>query len=187
MKKFIIITLAVLVMTSCATLKQNIEARKNLKNCKYELVTVKLKKVDLDGISVKSLYFDLHLKITNTTKSEVALDRVEGNIFLDRYQTSKISHKKFVRIKPSQSAVEVIEIMVPFKQAVKSLGRKPDKIIVKAKVFVNIMIGSFSLRTPISIEVTKAFPIPYDEIEKIIRKNAKNIKKTIKSKIRKFF
>ncbi|MCP4137163.1 MAG: hypothetical protein GY754_39710 [bacterium] len=33
--------------------------------------------------------FDLHLKITNTTKSEVALDHVEGDIFLDRYQTSK--------------------------------------------------------------------------------------------------
>lgn len=175
MKRLLLLPLLLipfLTQISCSTLDLNAQARKNLAKCKFEFERVELKKVNISGLKVRSLDLDVFLKITNKAASDVALDHLEGEIYLDDFKASKISHKRFVRIKPGKTVIEPVEVHVPFADALKGLGHKPEYIIVKAKVYVNIMIGSYTFPTPFDVSVEQKFKVPYDEIEKQLKKAA---------------
>ncbi len=169
-KALILIALLSLFSTSCGTLQQNIQARKNLAKCKYDFKKLELVKVSLKGLKPKWVHFDGYLEITNRAGSEVALDRVEGDIYLDRYKTSKISHPRFVRIPAGEKKTEKIRLKVDFGKTLKAASRRPENITIEAKVYMTIMIGTITLKTPIAITVKQTFPIPWGEIKKQVKK-----------------
>jgi hypothetical protein len=152
---------------SCSTLDQNVLARKNLAKCKFEVSSVEPTKVDYSGLNIKSVDFIVNLKITNKSNGEVALDHVEGEIFLDSTKAATIAHKNLVRIPAGKSKVEPINVSVPFSKTVSAIGKLPKDITIAAKLYVNIMIGSFTLPTPIVVEAKHTMPIPYDKIKKM--------------------
>lgn len=183
-----IMIFAVIFAAGCGTINQNIQARKNLSKCKYDLERIELKKVNLKGLEIRSIDFTGYLKITNTTTGEVALDYIDGDIYLDKYKTSTLAHNRLLRIKAGASVVEELLLQVPFESALKALGHRPADITVVARLHMNLLIGSFTLPTPIVIEVRKKFPIPYDKIEDAIVKQTKNINgNTVKKKLKKIF
>ncbi|TAL35424.1 MAG: hypothetical protein EPN93_10350 [Spirochaetes bacterium] len=182
-------------MLSCGTVDQNIRARKNIEKCKFELNDLKLNRIEFNGIAPKQADFDLFLKITNPTEDDVVLDRVEADIYLDRDKTTSIEHKKFLRLKGKDSAIEKIDLSLPASALFKLAGKRPETVTVDAKVFVNILIGSFTLETSISVPVKKTFPIPWDKIDAEIdtmkggavdkaEDKARDLKKDIKKKFR---
>jgi len=180
-----IISVPIFLGASCSILDQNINARKNLANCKYELQKVVPTGIKLDGLKLKSVDFDFYLKITNTAKSDVALDRIEADIYLDDNKVANASHKQFVRIKPSKSATEIFSSEVPFASIIKAIGKKPKDIIIVAKVYVSLLIGEHTIKTNYSITVKQKFPIPYKKINKLIKEEAKKAVKSLKGKSKK--
>jgi len=169
-KAALIISSILLFATACGTLQQNLDARKNLAKCKYKFRQIKLVKVSLSGIKPKWVHFDAFLDITNNAPSEVALDRVTGDIFLDRYKTSQIKHKHFIRIQPGATKTEKIRLKVDFGKTLKAASKRPEKIILEAKVYMPIMIGTYTLKTPYSMKARASFPIPWKEIGRQVKK-----------------
>ncbi|HPB80929.1 MAG TPA: hypothetical protein PK200_02695 [Spirochaetota bacterium] len=166
---YLLIPCLVFIFTTCATLQENLALRKSLANCKYEFQKVEVANVEIDGIKVKKVNFNVFLKITNTAKVDAALDHIEGSIFLDSHKTADLSHRRFLRINKGQSVVEKFDVGVPLASAISSLGRKPDNIIVDAKVYVNIVIGNHTIKSPVAVQVRQSFPIPYDRIYSVVR------------------
>lgn len=162
-----------LLLSSCQTLQQNLDARKNLSKCKYEFKKIKLKGIDISGAKVRTANFDLYLKITNNAATDVALDRVEGDVYLDKNKTMRLSHEKFIRIKPNKSVVEPIALNVPILKAVRSLGHKPKYLTIKAKVYATLMIGGTKISSPYPFKVNKRFRIPWGKIQRQLKKEGK--------------
>jgi len=182
-KAAVSISLILLFATACGTLQQNIDARKNLAKCKYKFRKIELVKVSFKGIKPKWVHFDAFLDITNKAKSEVALDSITGDIFLDRYKTSQIQHKHFVRIQPGEIKTEKVRLKVDFGKTLKAASKRPEKITLQAKVYMTIMIGSYTLKTPFAIKVRATFPIPWKEITRQAKKQGgKAIRKLGKKK-----
>lgn len=179
---FVLLPIVFILTTGCSTIKQNVDARKNLVNCKYEFEKLEPVDVTLNGLSVENVNFDVYLKIINTTKSDAALDRVEGDVLLDALKMTDIDHKKFLRIRASETVVDKISIGVALNNAIKSLGKKPETITVSAKVYVSLLIGDSTIETPIAITVTKTFPIPYDKINEMVEQKKNQGINTIKAK-----
>jgi hypothetical protein len=100
MKSFRIFAgLAVILVTSCATVQQNIDARTFLAKCRYEYAGVKVTGVRFStGILIDSVDLDVKVKITNTTDRDVALDHAELSFFLDSNRVLDAAHREFVRI-----------------------------------------------------------------------------------------
>jgi LEA14-like dessication related protein len=169
-KTAIFVSMIALTIISCATVDQNIKARKDLEKCRYDLDSIEVVDVKLDGAQIKDADFNIYLKITNTTDGDVALDSVDGDLYLDDAKTTDIIHKNFVRIKKGQSSVEKIYVSVPVGSVMKLLGHKPENITVDARVKVNILIGSHTLETPFVAHVKKTFPIPWDRINEMFQK-----------------
>lgn len=150
-------------------------------------------------IKINHVLFDLYLKIKNTTDHEVVLDHLEADIYIDKTKVSKVNHKKFTRINPGKESVEKINVKVPFDEMKGFYLKKPKTITFDAKVYVNILIGDYTLETPWVISIKKTILIPYNKIQKIIDKKKneivnKYIKKrkirlkiNIKKKLRKLF
>lgn len=176
--------------SGCSTVDQNINARKNLAKCKFDLEKLALNRVNFTGIEPKNADFDIYLKITNPNNDDVVLDRIDADIFLDQTKTTTINHKKFLRIKGGTSETEKLELTLPGSAIIKLAGKKPENITVDATAYVNIIIGSYTLQTSIKVKVKKTFPIPYDKIKEAIEKkksetiNSGGIKKTIMNKIK---
>lgn len=155
---------------ACSTVDQNIKARKNIEKCKFEFNDLKVNKIEFEGISPKQVDFDVFLKITNPTEDDVVLDQVDADIYLDGKKTTTINHKKFMRIKGKESAIEKIELNLPGAELLNLVGKRPETMTVDAKIFVNVLIGSVTLETNIAVPVKKTFPIPWDKIDEQIAK-----------------
>lgn len=179
MKKIIMLLLLALVFVSCESIQENIDARRNLSKCKYQFIRVEPKSIKLDKANLKEINFNALFKITNTTKTDVAMDHIAGTIYLDNHKTATFSHKKFVKINPGKSSTETISLNVPFIEAMKSLGGKPKYIVFKAKVYMNLIIGKYTVNTNIPIDLEQKVAIPYSTIKKLIQKEAK---KAVKNK-----
>jgi len=181
MKKTVIAVFAaalILPLTSCKTLQDNFNARKNLSKCKYEFIKIEPKSVSLSGIKLKNVNFDALFRITNTAKTDVAMDRITGTIYLDNNRAATLTHKKFLKIKKETSAVEPISITIPFKSAMKALGHMPKYITFDLMVDMTIIIGKYNVGTSIPIEVKIKKKVPYNTIRKLMLKQAK---KSLKS------
>ncbi|HON79940.1 MAG TPA: hypothetical protein PK544_15725 [Spirochaetota bacterium] len=166
---YLTIPLLCIIFTSCAALQENLALRSSLAKCKYEFQKVEVASIEIDGIKVKKVNFNVFLKITNTAKVDAALDHIEGSIFLDNHKTADIAHRRFLRINKGQSVVEKFDVGVPLASAISSLGRKPNNIIVDAKVYVNVVIGNHTIKSPVTVQVRQSFPIPYDRIYSLVR------------------
>jgi hypothetical protein len=176
--KFLILGLIGLVLASCATVKQNIDARAYLAKCKYEYAGIKATAVHFSsGVLIESVDFDVLVKITDTTDRDVALDHAEFSFFLDKNPILDLAHKKFTRIAPAASSTEAIAVGIPFAGIVKSLGHRPEKIGVKAKLWVTLLIGKDTWETPIVIPVEVELPIPYDQIDAFVAEKQKQLEK----------
>jgi len=172
--KRLLLLLAVLcgfVLSSCETLKQNIDARANLAKCQYELSGVELKQVNFGaGPSVDSLALDVLVKVTNKAGTDVAIDHVDGTVLLDKNEIVRLTHKKFSRIAPNVTLVEPVAVTLPFKGIINQIGKRPETIGVKARIWVVLLVGSATLETPIAFDVEINVPVPYDAIQSALDK-----------------
>ncbi len=188
MKRLLFPVLSLIMLSalfSCKSIQENIDARKNLTKCKYEFIKIEPVSVTLDGVKLKSVQFDAKFRITNTTKTDVAMDKISGTILLDNNQAGTLTHARYVKIKKGASAVEPISISIPFKSAMKALGHMPKYITFDLKVYMNLIIGKYNLGASIPVNVKIKTPVPYDTIKKMMVKQAK---KSLKSgAFKKFF
>lgn len=74
MRSRFLLLLAPLFLLGCASLQQNIDARKLLTECKYEYAGVKLDEISFSGIVPQSADLIVKVKITNPNSRPVALD-----------------------------------------------------------------------------------------------------------------
>jgi hypothetical protein len=177
-KTLILLGLAGLLSASCATVKQNIDARTYLAKCKYEYAGLKVTGVRFSsGTLIESVDFDAMLKITDTTDRDVALDHADLAFSLDGDPVLEVAHKNFVRIAPSASSTEAIAVDIPFSGIVKSLGRRPEKLGIKAKLWVTLLVGKDTWETPIVIQAEAELPIPYDQIDAFVAERQKELEK----------
>jgi hypothetical protein len=177
MKKIPLLVLSLsLVLASCATVQQNIDARAYLAKCKYEYAGLKVTGVTFaSGILIDAVDLQVAVKITDTSDKDVALDHAEFSFFLDKNLVLDVAHKQFVRIAPKASATEPIDVRVPFGSIVKTLGHRPEKIGVKAKLWVTLLVGKDTWQTPLVIPVEVEVPIPYDQIDAFVAQKKKQL------------
>lgn len=182
------------LLNSCKTIQQNIDARKNLAKCKYEYQKIEYTGFDLNKRRLRGLTFNVLMKISNRASSEVALDHVEADIFLDKHKALQVKHNKFVRIPVGAVKTEPFSMKVPLTSAFRIIGKKPKSLTVKAKIYMTLMLGSSQVSSPIPFVIEKTVPIPWKKInqevnarlKKLDAKTNNRINKS-KKKIKKFF
>lgn len=143
-------------------------------------------------VAIKSADLVLKLEIKNTSSYEVALDHIFATVYLDKRKFTSIKHPYFVRIPKGQSLVEPLQINVPFHH-LNRFSFKPKTATIEATVYVNIIIGSYTLKTPYTVTLNKTVVIPYKKIQsilqkkkdKLLKKILKNAKKFLKRKVKK--
>jgi len=176
MKNLAFLVAAALVLTGCATVQQNVDARALLAQCRWEYSGLSVAGVTFSsGILIDRVDLVVQVKMTNTTKKDVALDHATLTLALDGNDVLDTAHKKFVRVAPGKSVVEPVAVGLPFGSAVKTLGHKPEKIGVKAKLWVTLLVGKDTWETPLVIPVDVEVPIPYDQIQKFIDQRQKEL------------
>ena len=127
------------------------------------------------GILIDSVDLDANVKITNTTDRDVALDHASASFFLDSNRVLDAAHRKFVRIAPTASATETIAVGLPFGGIVQSLGHRPEKLGIKAKLWVTLLIGKDTWETPVVIPLDVEIAVPYDQIDVYVAQRKKQI------------
>ncbi len=175
-KTLFLLGLAGILLASCATVQQNIDARTYLAKCRYEYAGLKVTGVTFSsGTLIDTVDFDVMVKITDTTDRDVALDHAELAFFLDGNHVLDTAHKRFVRIASGASAVEPVSVGIPFAGVLKSLGHRPEKLGIKARLWVTLLIGKDTWETPIVIPVEVELPIPYDQIDAFVAQRQKQL------------
>ena len=167
---------AVLLLASCATIQQNIDARKYLEKCKYEYAGLDVTDVKFSsGILIDSVDFVVQVKITDTTDRDVALDHADLDFFLDGNEIIQTQHKRFVRLAPKEETTEPIAATLPLDGILKTLGHRPETMEVKAKLWVTLLVGKDTWKTPIVIPVDYSMPVPWDKIDTFVDKKKKEL------------
>lgn len=171
---FVLLALALFGgLSSCATIKQNVDARANLALCTYSFERIELADLTLENKLLDTVSFDVFLKIENTSPSDVALDRVEGSIQLDSADMLKLAHRKFVRVNKTLTVVEPIRVTLPLGNIIRQLGRKPETIRALATVWINLLVGDLTLESDFSVTLSYTMPIPYEAIQKMVDQKLK--------------
>jgi hypothetical protein len=177
---------ACLLLGSCATVKQNVDARALLAKCRYEYAGIDVTGVDFGkGIEIDSVDFDVRVKIENTVDKDIAVDHAALSFDLDRNHVLDLAHNRFVRIAPAAAAVEPVSVKLPFAGMIKSLGHRPEKIGLHAKLWVTLLVGKETWETPIMLPIDVEVPIPYDRIDAIIAQRKQQLEDEAKAKISK--
>jgi|SRR5208337_4407137 len=178
--------LAGILLTSCATVQQNIDARAFLARCHYEYAGLKVTGVQFStGTLIDSVNIDANVKITNTTERDVALDHADLSFSLDKNPVLDITHKNFVRIVPKASSTETVAVGLPFAGILKSLGHRPDTLGIKAKLWVTLLIGKDTWETPLVIPLEVEVPVPYDQIDVFVAQKQKQLEDEAAAQARK--
>ena len=131
-------------------------------------------------LKINHMRFDIKLEVINKTLSDVALDRVEADIFIDNSKITNIKHRKFIKIKPKKSIITAIEMKAPFDEM--SFDGKPKTITIVGKIYLTILYGKSTLKTPLILSIKKTVPIPYDLISNQIKKKKEQIKQLLIAK-----
>lgn len=180
MKKYIVPALCfafVLSFLSCKTLQQNLDARKNLAKCKYELLELHPRSVKLQGSRLSSVNIDALFRIENKSSTDVTMEKMDGTILLDNRRATTFTHKKVLHIKKGHSGKGSVTFSIPFKDAIKALGSMPKYISFDITVYMNIVIGKYSLGTAIPVKVKIKKKVPYKTIRKlVVREAARSLK-----------
>ena len=183
--RLIAVALATALVSSCATVKQNIDARTYLAKCRYEYAGINVTGVQFtSGILIDTVSFDVRVKITDTTDRDVALDHADLAFFLDKSHVLDASHKNFVRIPPQAFSTETVAAGVPFAGVLKSLRHRPSTIGVKARLWVTLLVGKDTWETPIVVPLEGEFPIPWDQIDACVAKKKKQLEDDAAAKAR---
>lgn len=165
-----------LVLSSCATVQQNIDARAYLAKCRYDFAGVKVTGVQFStGILIESVDLDVQVTVTNPTDRDVALDHATLSFLLDKNPVLDTAHKNFVRIAPKASATEPVSVRLPFGGIVKTLGHRPEVLGIKAQLWVTLLVGKDTWETPLVIPVEVEVPIPYDQIDALVAQKKKQL------------
>ncbi len=183
--RFIFLALAAVALSSCATVKQNIDARTYLAKCKYEYAGINVTGVEFSsGVLIEAVDFDVQVKITDTTDRDVALDHADLAFSLDSNHVLDAAHKRFVRIAPQAFSTETVAVGVPFAGVLKSLGHRPQTIGVKAKLWVTLLVGKDTWETPVVIPLEGSFPIPWDQIDVYVAQKKKQMEEEAAAKVK---
>jgi len=175
-KAAFLLGLAGLLLASCATVQQNIDARAYLAKCRYEFEGLKVTGVTFStGTIIDTVDFIVMLKITDTTDRDVALDHAQLAFYLDANHVLDAAHNRFVRIAAGASSTEPVAVGIPFAGVLKSLGHRPEKLGIKAKLWVTLLIGKATWETPIVIPVSVEIPIPWDQIDAYVAQREKQL------------
>ncbi len=176
MRRIFIPGFAAVLVISCATVQQNIDARTFLAKCRYEYAGVKVTAVRFSsGILIDSVDLLANVRITNTTDRDVALDHADVSFFLDNHHVLDAAHNKFVRIVPTASSTEPIAVGLPFAGILKSLGHRPETLGIKAKLWVTLLVGKSTWETPVVIPFEAEVPVPYDQIDAFVAQKRKQM------------
>lgn len=185
-KAILLLGFASLLVTSCATVQQNIDARTYLAKCRYEFAGLQVTGVRFStGTIIDYVDLDVNVKITDTTDRDVALDHAELAFSLDKNPVLDTAHKRFVRIAPAASSTEAMAVGLPFAGIMKSLGHRPANIGIKARLWVTLLIGKDTWETPLVIPVEVEVPIPWDQIDVFVAQKKKQIEDDAASQARK--
>lgn len=183
MKASLILIPFVLLLTGCATIKQNIDARANLAKCQYEFAGIDLKSLKFgSGAEVDSLFFDVKIKVTNKADSDVAIDHVNTDYFLDQNHILGLDHNVFTRIPAAQAKVDSLTVELPFKGILNQIGKKPENITVKAKLWLTLLVGKDTWETPVVFALDITVPIPYDKIRELVEAEKKKLENEAKAR-----
>jgi len=160
-----------LLAASCATLSENIDVRKTLAECQYNLADLDVKDVKFSsGIVVSEVDFVAKLKITNPTKHDAALDHAVFDFFLDDQAVGHAEHQRFTLVKAGQSAVEPLQVGVPLEGVLATLGHRPATLKVKAQLWVTLVVAGKAWKTPLVVPVEFETPVPWKKIDQAIEK-----------------
>jgi len=180
------LAVACVLVISCATVQQNIDARTYLAKCKYEYAGLNVTGVEFSsGILIDSVSFDVRVKITNTTDRDVALDHADLSFFLDGNHVLDAAHKRFVRIEPETFSTETVAVGLPFAGVMKSIGHRPQTLGVKAKLWVTLLVGKDTWETPVVIPLEVEIPIPWDQIDVYVAQKKKQMEDEAAERARK--
>ena len=180
------LAVACVLVISCATVQQNIDARTYLAKCKYEYAGLNVTGVEFSsGILIDSVSFDVRVKITNTTDRDVALDHADLSFFLDGNHVLDAAHKRFVRIEPETFSTETVAVGLPFAGVMKSIGHRPQTLGVKAKLWVTLLVGKDTWETPVVIPLEVEVPIPWDQIDVYVAQKKKQMEDEAAERARK--
>jgi hypothetical protein len=180
---FPILGLSILLVTSCATVQQNIDARAFLSKCRYEYAGLTVTGVQFStGTLIDTIDLDLKVKITNTTDRDVALDHADLAFSLDKNPVLELAHKNFVRVVPKASSTETVAAGLPFAGILKTLGHRPETIGIKAKLWVTLLVGKATWETPVAIPLEVNVPVPYDQIDAFVAQRTKQLEKDATAK-----
>ena len=184
--KLLLLALAGFLLISCSTVQQNIDARAYLAKCKYEYAGLNVTGVAFSsGILIDSVDFDVRVKITNTTDRDVAFDHADLSFFLDRNHVLDVAHQRFVRIIPGAFSTETVAVGLPFGGFMKTPGRRPQTLGVKAKLWVTLLIGKDTWETPLVVPLEVEVPIPWDQIDVYVAQKKKQMEEEAAEKARK--
>ena len=184
--ELILLALVGALISSCATVQQNIDARTYLAKCKYEYAELNVTGVQFSsGIVIESVNFIVRVKITNTTDRDVALDHANLSFFLDKNHVLDTMHKNFVRIVPKAFSTEPVAVSLPFGGIIKTLGHRPQTLGIKAKLWVTLLVGKDTWETPIVIPLEVEVPIPWDQIDTYVAQKKKQMEEEAVQKARK--
>jgi hypothetical protein len=175
---------ALLALGSCATVKQNLDARSLLAKCQYEYAGISVSGVKFgEGVEIASVDFDVNVKVTNTADKDIAVDHAEFSFYLDGNRVLDIGHERFARLAPASSSVEPIAAGIPFSGILKALGHRPEKIGVKAKLWVTILVGKDSWESPLVVPLEVEVAIPYDQIDVLVAQKKRELEDAAKAKL----
>ena len=168
MRKTVLVFLcALFAAAGCSTIDQNLNARKNLEKCTFEVAALEFVKLNGKASRPESIDLNALLKVTNPNASDVALDHVDADILIDGKKAAAVSHKNFVRIKAKSSVTEKAAVNIPF-SAEWVTGKRPETVTIDGEVYLNIMIGDYTLPAPTAVKIKKTVPIPWDRIAKAL-------------------
>lgn len=176
MMKPLLFLSAALLLGSCATVQQNIDARTYLARCQFEYAAVKVTGVTFSsGLGIDAVDLETSVKITDTTDRDVALDHAAFSFFLDKNPVLDVAHQKFTRIAAKASVIEPLAVRLPFSGIVKALGHRPETLGIKAKLWLTVLLGKDTWETPIVVPVEVEVPVPYDQIDAFVAAKKKQL------------
>lgn len=185
MKKVLpLVGLAGLLLASCATVHENIDARAYLARCKYQFAGLAITGVTFTtGTIINTVNTEVFVKVTDPTHRDVALDHAQFAFYLDNNHVLDAAHQRFVRIPAGTSHTAEVAADIPFPGVVKSLGHPPKVLQVRAKLWVTLLVGKSNWVTPIVIPITVNYPIPYNKIDQYVAQRQKQLEQEAATRI----
>lgn len=173
------------IIAGCSTVDLNKKARTDLSQCRFDISGIEFESIKKGEKGPESADFRVFLTIINPNDNDVILDHLDADLFLDQTKVATIHHSDFAQIKANASSIEQIVVNVPFQAFAVLFGKHPESLGADASIYVNILIGEFTLSTPVIVQVHKSIPVPWDTIGKEMLLKSGGLPDMLKKFIRK--